>query len=265
MTQSFDAHSFDDGEAYERFMGGWSRAVAAPFLQWLAAPPALCWLDVGCGTGVFTQMVLDHGAAASVVAIDPSAAQVVFARQRVDHGRADFQVGAAEALPFAAGGFDIVCSALVLNFVADPKQALQEMRRVARPGGLIAAYVWDFEPELSPSGPLRAAMRQTGLPAPDVPGTPGSTLAALTALFESAGLIEVASRQIDATVVFPNFDDYWRSQMPSYAPPTKIIAGLAPDRRRVLIDALAAALPADAAGRIRYAARANAIKARVPV
>jgi ubiquinone/menaquinone biosynthesis C-methylase UbiE len=259
------AHSFDDGEAYERFMGGWSRAVAVPFLQWLAAPPARRWLDVGCGSGVFTQMVLNHSAASSVVAIDPSAAQVGFARKRVDERQAEFQVAAAEALPFASGSFDIVCSALVLNFVTDPDRALSEMRRVARPGGLIAAYVWDFEPELSPSRPLRTAMRQTGLAVPQMPGSAGSSVRALTTLFAAAGLEGVASRQIDATVVFRDFDEYWRSQTPSYSPITKIISSLASHHRSALIDALKKALPAAKDGSIRYAARANAVKARSPV
>ena len=259
------AHSFDDGEAYQRFMGCWSSAVATPFLHWLGAAPAQAWLDIGCGTGVFTRMVLDHSAASSVVAIDSSAAQVAFARKHVDEGLATFQVGDAEALPFATGRFDIVCSALVLNFVTDPNRALCEMRRVARTGGLIAAYVWDFECELSPSGPLRRAMRQIGLAVPDMPGSARSTVSALTALFASAGLQGIAGRQIEATTMFRDFDEYWHSQTPSYSPTTKIISNLAPHRRSALIKALENALPAAKDSRICYAARANAIKAQAPL
>jgi ubiquinone/menaquinone biosynthesis C-methylase UbiE len=160
------AHGFDDGEAYQRFMGCWSSAVATPFLHWLVAAPGQAWLDIGCGTGVFTRMVLDHSAASSVVAIDSSAAQVAFAREQVDDGIATFQVGDAEALAFATGRFDIVCSALLLNFVNDPGRALGEMRRVARPGGIIAAYVWDFECEVSPSGSLARRCARSGWRAP---------------------------------------------------------------------------------------------------
>ena len=258
------AHSFDDGEAYQRFMGCWSSAVATPFLHWLGAAPGQAWLDIGCGTGVFTRMVLDQSAPSSVVAIDSSAAQVAFARDHVDDGIATFQVGDAEALAFATGRFDIVCSALLLNFVSDPGRALGEMRRVAQPGGIIAAYVWDFECELSPSGPLRAAMRQIGLAVPEMPGSALSTVSALTALFASAGLQGVASRQIEATTTFRDFDEYWHCQTPSYSPTTRIISSLAPHRRSALVKALENALPTTKDGRICHAARANAVKAQVP-
>jgi hypothetical protein len=154
---------------------------------------------------------------------------------------------------------------LVLNFVGDAGRALGEMRRVARPGGIIAAYVWDFECELSPSGPLRAAMRRSGLAVPALPGSARSTVSALTALFASAGLQDVASRQIEATTTFRDFDEYWQCQTPSYSPTTKIIAGLAPERRRALAKALEKSLPASRDGRIGHAARANAVKARVPL
>ena len=257
-------HSFDDGEAYERFMGCWSRAVAKPFLCWLAAPPRSAWLDVGCGTGAFTRAVLDHAGACCVAAVDPSAAQVAFARRQILDEQARFEVADAQALPFAAGCFDVVGSALVLNFVADRGAALGEMKRVARPGALIAAYVWDFEAELSPSGPLRAAMRRIGATVPPMPGSSDSTTAALTGLFLSAGLEDVSCRQIEVAATFRDFPEYWQAQTPSYSPMTKVIDDLAPWRRTALVQAVQAMLPTAKDGTIQYAARANTVKGRVP-
>jgi SAM-dependent methyltransferase len=254
------AHSFDDGDAYERFMGRWSRAVAEPFLHWLAPVPGGAWLDVGCGTGAFAAVVLDRAAPVSIMAIDPSPAQVAFATRRTADSRATFQVADAQALPFADGTFDIVCAALVLNFVRDPSAALAEMRRVARPGALVAAYVWDFKRELSPSGPLRGAMRRVGLAVPAIPGTPVSTIGALTGLFAAAGLGNIVSRRIEVASVFVNFTEYWRSQMPSYAPSTTVIDQLNERERRALMQVLHETLPRAQDGAIRCVATANAIK-----
>lgn len=258
------AHSFDDGEAYERFMGSWSRSVAKPFLQWLAVPAEAAWLDVGCGTGVFTATVLDRAAPSSLVAIDPSSAQVAFARKRIEDERVAFEVGDAQALPFMDASFDIVCSALVLNFVSDRAVALSEMRRVARPSALIAAYVWDFESELSPSGPLRAAMRKIGLAAPAMPGSAASTMTALRRLFISAGLQDVRTRRLKATGTFRDFTDYWEAQTPSYSPTTKVINQLSSDHRAALIRVVQEMLPSKD-GKLTFSACANAVKARVPV
>lgn len=129
---------FDDGAAYERFMGRWSRAVGGDFLRWVGAPQHADWIDVGCGTGIFTQLILDTCAPRTVIGIDPEPAQIEHARRQSFASRADFRVGDAQQLPFDAASFDIVASALVINFVPDRTKALEEMRRVGRPGGIIA-------------------------------------------------------------------------------------------------------------------------------
>ena len=167
-------HSFDDGEAYEQFMGRWSRELGKAFLAWLQPPEGAHWLDVGCGTGIFTELISDTCAPASVIAVDPSESQIARARKRVARTKAEFRLADAQELPFPDESFDVVASALVMNFVPDKTRAMSEMRRVARPGGLIAACVWDFAAELSPSGPLRRAMRRIGIDAPPVPGTDAS-------------------------------------------------------------------------------------------
>ena len=258
------AHSFDDSAAYERLMGGWSRAVGAVFLHWLAAPEGACWLDIGCGSGAFTELILDGCSPGAVSAIDPAEAQIAHASRQPTAGRASFRVADAQALPFLDATFDVVASALAINFIPDRRRAISEMRRVARAGGLAAGYVWDFAAELSPTWPLRHALRQIGADVPQVPGTAESTLGALSALFERAGLEEVAVRFIDVTVPYRDFDDFWQAQTPSYSPATKMIAAMTESDRSRLIETVQAALPVCPDGRIEYSARANAIKARVP-
>ncbi|MEP6723987.1 MAG: class I SAM-dependent methyltransferase, partial [Variovorax sp.] len=255
---------FEDSAEYERFMGRWTRAVARVFLDWLAVAPGASWLDVGCGTGVLAETVLHLCAPASVHAVDVEPAQLAAAARGPAGAHVHFATGDARQLPFADAAFDAVASALLLNFVAERALALAEMRRVACPGGLIAAYVWDFAEELSPSGPLRKAMRRFGAEAPAVPGTESSGLQALQALFEATGLDIIETRTIDVCLSYENLEDFWQAQTPAYAPHTRIIAAMTDSDRASLMRAVAHSLPVGPSGTIQYCARANAIKSRVP-
>jgi ubiquinone/menaquinone biosynthesis C-methylase UbiE len=257
------AHSFDDSAAYERFIGRWGRAAGAIFLDWLAPPAGARWLDIGCGTGLFTELILDTCSPAAVFAIDQAKPQIDRALGKPVARRADFRVGDAQALPYPDSGFDVVASALTINFIPDRARALSEMRRVTRPDGFVAGYVWDFSAELSPSGPFRLGMRQVTAEVPALPGTADSRLEALTLLFKRAGLCGIATRSIDVTVSFPNFEAFWVAQTPSYSPMTKLIAAMTSDDRGKLVDAVRARLEPHPDGSIVYPARANAIKARV--
>jgi len=257
-------HCFDDSAAYECFMGRWSRAIGEIFLEWAAPPTGARWLDVGCGTGVFTELILDTRSPATVVAIDPEKAQIDYACRQLVSQRANFQIADAQALPFPDATFDIVASALAINFIPDRRRALSEMRRVARPSGLVAGYVWDFLAELSPSWPLRRAMRRIGVNVPEMPGTAESSFGALRALFESAGFEEIATTAIEVTQQFVGFEDFWQAQTSNYVPTTKTITAMAAGDRIRLIEAVRAELPVRQNGAIQYFARANAIKARVP-
>jgi ubiquinone/menaquinone biosynthesis C-methylase UbiE len=256
--------SFDDSAAYERAMGRWSRAVGPVFLDWVASPSGARWLEVGCGTGIFTELVLDTCSPAAVSAVDPAQAQIDHASRQPAAQRVNFRVADAQVLPFPDATFDVVASALVINFIPDRPRALSEMRRVARAGGIVAGYVWDFAAELSPSWPLRRGMRQFGADVPELPGTRDSSIGALTSLFEQAGFERIAARTIEVTLPYSDFNDFWRAQTPSYSPTTKIVAAMTKSERVRLMEAVRAVLPVGPDGRIEYSARANAIKGRVP-
>jgi SAM-dependent methyltransferase len=208
--------------------------------------------------------VLELCSPAAVIGIDSEAAQVGQASRGPAAGRASVEVGDARKLPFPDSSFDIVTSALVLNFIPERHQALAEMRRVARAGGAVAAYLWDFAEELSPSGPLRRALRRFGARVPPIPGTAESRLEILRALFQKRGLERIETRIIDVCLAYKDFDDFWKAQTPSYAPTTKVIASMTESDRTRLMRAVRDQLPTAPEGVIEYFARANAIKARVP-
>jgi SAM-dependent methyltransferase len=255
--------TFDDGCAYERFMGRWSRAVGEVFLEWVDPSPCARWLDVGCGGGAFTELVLARCSPAAVCAVDPVRAQIDYAHAQPVGNRAEFRVADAEKLPFPDASFDIVASALVINFIPDRPTALSEMRRVARAGGSVAGYVWDFAGERSVMSPIRLAMQQIGTSLPPTPGAEDSTLEQLDMLFRQAGLGNIATKPIDIRVTYPNFDDFWRAQTPNFNPLTQAIAALPHADRARIVDSVQEAIGTIDGG-ISYSARANAIMARVP-
>jgi ubiquinone/menaquinone biosynthesis C-methylase UbiE len=219
---------------------------------------------VGCGTGILAEALLDLCDPESVVGVDPSAAQIEQAAKGPAGRRASFERADAMDLPFPDASFDITASALVLNFISNPSRALEEMRRVTCPGGVVAGYVWDFARELSPSGPLRQAMRTFGVEVPAIPGTTRSSAEALHALFLQAGLRSIESRTIDVSLAYADFDDFWSAQTTRYSPTTPIIDAMTEGERRRLKRTVRERLVPGPKGRIEYSARANAIRASVP-
>ena len=213
---------FDDAAAYDLFMGRWSRGVGSVFLDWLAPPSGARWLEVGCGSGAFTAMVLDRCAPATMNAIDPSKSQIDYVWRGPLAQRADFQIADAQALPFPDATFDVVASALVINFIPDRPRGLTEMRRVARRSGVVLG----FRGGTGPSRPLRAGMRGVGLEPRGQSGTEDTSLAALRSLFERAGFETIETRAIDVSLDFSNFDQYWRAQTPPLHPNVKAMAAL---------------------------------------
>ena len=253
---------FTDGAAYEQLMGRWSRRVGDVFVQWLGAPPNLRWLDIGCGTGVFTEQVIRDCAPAAVTGIDPSPEQLAFAERRAGLGRAEFRVGDAQNLPFADESFDIAVMALVVHFIPDPGKAVAEMVRVLRRGGWGTAYVWDFTKAGSPTAPLAAAMKAIGLRSPMPPSPHATSSAALCDLWRGAGFGEIEDRAIAIPVEFAGFEEFWTSMTAPVGPVGQAIAAMTPDGRARLRNVLEQRMPARADGRVVYEARANAIKGR---
>lgn len=256
---------FEDAAAYDVFMRRWSCAVGDVFLDWIAPPTDACWLDVGCGTGAFTELILDTVSPARVSAVDAAQAQVEYACRHPVGQRAEFQIADARSLPFSDDTFDVVVAALVLNFIIGQSQALAEMCRVGRPGATIAACVWDYASDRSPGSLLRTGLRAIDIELEEVPGTADCGLDALRSLFERAGLHEIATRTIDVALSFASFDELWHVQTLNCGPRAKMLAALSAAERARLIDKVRLSLPADPAGSVLHSARAHAIKAHIPV
>ena len=253
---------FQDGAAYERLMGRWSQRVGTAFLDWLAPAPGLDWLDAGCGNGAFTELIARQGLPRYLAGIDPSPAQVAFACQRLGAAAA-IEVGMAQALPFADATFDVCTLALVIAFIAEPARGVGELVRVTRPGGMVAAYMWDL-PDGVPLAPMQRALLALGHPAPLPPSAPASNARALLGQWRDAGLIEVDSRAFPITVSFEDFDDFWQTNLLPVGPLAATLHGLSQAERDRLRAHLMNSLPADRRGRIAYPAWANAIKGRRP-
>ncbi len=256
---------FTDGAAYDRLMGRWSRAAGEVFLDWLALPPGLSWLDVGCGTGVFTELLLERGKAQSASAVDPAADQIAYARTKPANKQVDFRLADAQSLPFADRTFDAAAMALVMSFVPDAAKAVAEMKRVVKPGGIIGTYVWDFLGNGSPPQPLRAAVEAMGYEVPPMPGHRNSQLETLKGYFAGAALDEVAARTIEIEVSYANFDEFWLAQTVLANPTVQHIRKMSDTQMERLRAHLREHLPTAETGRIAYKARANAAKGRIPV
>jgi len=254
---------FNDGAAYERGMGPWSHLVGEVFLDWLAPQSGMRWIDIGCGNGAFTELLVQRCAPAEVQGIDPSEAQLAFARTRPASRFATFLQGDAMALPFDSGWFDAAVMALVLFFVPDPAKGVAEMTRVVRPGGTVAAYLWDSFGEGSPTAPIHAELLAFGVQPSRPPSAEASRMTVLRDLWTAAGLEAVETREIAVRRTFADFEDFWGSSVaqPTIGPPIAAMAAGDVDRLKAR---LRARLPADASGRIAYPARANAIKGRLP-
>ncbi len=155
-------NQFGDGAAYERMMGRWSHRVGEKFLDWLNAPKGLRWIDVGCGNGAFTEVLIARCAPAAVTGIDPSDAQIAYARKRPSVKMAQFRVAHAQSLPFEGNSFDAAAMALVISFVTDPQKAANEMARVTKPGGPVATYMWDIPGGGLPVNPIYRGLMEIG-------------------------------------------------------------------------------------------------------
>ena len=254
---------FDDGATYDRYMGRWSRIVGDVFLDWLAPERNLRWLDVGCGNGAFTEMLFERCAPAAIDGVDPSEAQLAFARAQPAAKLAKFHQGDAMALPFPDDAFDAAVMPLVIFFVPDPAKGVAEMARVVRAGGIVAAYGWDLTGGGFPYTALQQELRGLGVTHGMPPSPEAARLDVLQELWAGAGLQSIETRAIEVERTFDDFEDWWTTVLTGPSVSAKL-AAMAPDVRAALKERMRAHHPADASGRVTYGARANAVKGRVP-
>lgn len=261
---SAPADVWASGDAYEPYVGRWSRLVAREFLLWLEATPGATWLEVGCGTGALTEAILSATAPAYVHAVDRSLSYVLFARNRVHQDRrAAFMVADAHRLPQPARSIDEAVSGLVLNFIPEPAVAVAEMARVVRAGGLVAAYVWDYAGQMQLMRYFWDAAVALDAAASELDEGhrfPICHPAALESLFNGVELQGVESRAIDVPTRFRDFDDYWRPFLGGQGPAPGYAMSLGDAHRTELRERLRAALPAAADGSIDLIARAWAVR-----
>jgi ubiquinone/menaquinone biosynthesis C-methylase UbiE len=250
---------FDDGVAYEKVMGTWSRAAGKIFLEWLAPARGLRWIDVGCGTGAFAELIIERWAPAEVQGVDPSDAQLSSARTRPFGRIVKFQRGDALALPFSGAEFDSAIMALVIYYVPDPAKGVVEMVRVVRPGGTVAAYVWDMMGGGHPLEMMHAELSAMGFPALHPPLSEITGLETLRLLWRNAYLDEIETREITVRRTFADFEEYWTTSTLG-ATVRQTIAAMHPSDVELLKERMRGRLSADAAGHITCCARANAIK-----
>jgi SAM-dependent methyltransferase len=267
MEKPAASDTWSNADEYERYVGRWSRPVAIRFLEWLAVPRDLDWLEIGCGTGALTQTVLDRAYPRQVAAVEPSPGYLAAARERVRDSRVTFHQSGGERLSVADRCADAAISGLVLNFIPQPKPALAEQVRGVRPGGLVAAYVWDYAGRmelmrrfwdaavaLDPAARSKDEGVRFPLANPD----------ALAALWREAGLHPVETVNLDVPTVFTGFDDYWQPFLGKQGPAPGYCMSLSEAQRAALRERLRATLPTQADGSIHLIARALAVKGRVP-
>ncbi|MCH8861513.1 MAG: methyltransferase domain-containing protein [Proteobacteria bacterium] len=254
-------------EAYELRIGRWSRLVAQQFLGWLAPAPGLDWLDVGCGTGVLSDAVLERSNPRSLAGIDPQENVVRDAQAAHSDPRAAFHCVNAQNMPFDNAIFDVVVSGLVINFIEDQPRALSEMKRVLRPGGQVAAYVWDFAGDMELFRVFWDSAR--ALDAEAVKSDQGERFPVckpgpLGALFEAAGFENVGTSAIMIDMPYRDFADFWVPMTRGAGGIPDYVKALDPDRQAALETRVHDALPIAADGSFTLRGRAWAVRGLAP-
>jgi SAM-dependent methyltransferase len=255
--------TFDAADDYERFMGRWSRAIGERFLAWFGVPKGARWLDVGCGTGAFSETILRHASPAALSGIDPSPQQIDYVRARLpEHS---FQVGDSMSMPFGENEFDAVASALVIHFIPDRRKAFAEMKRVLAPGGLVGGYTWKrtADYDFAAYWPILRGAEQVGGAALRSAVVPEGSREGMCGSLESAGFTDVAATEIEVAQTYPSFDDYWQSQIHPSSPSGKTVAALDEQQQVELRELLSETMPA-MDGTVTYSATAIAGRARKP-
>jgi SAM-dependent methyltransferase len=222
------------GEAYAQFMGRFSVPLARLFADHVGVAAGQTALDVGCGTGALTRVLVERLGASQVGAAEPSEAFLGIVREQLPG--VDVRRGRAEELPFEDGRFDVVLAQLVVHFMADPVRGLREMARVSRPGGVVAANVWDHAGNSGPLAVFWDAARATDPDVVDEAHLPGVRQGHLEELFTAAGLTDLAATTLTVMVPHESFDAWWHPFTLGVGPAGAYVAGLDPQQRDALRD-----------------------------
>jgi SAM-dependent methyltransferase len=265
MAESSLHDAWQAGDSYDSYMGRWSRQIAPLFLDWIDAPDGLDWLEIGCGTGALSAAILSRCDPNSLISLDQSESFLEKARAAIADSRAEFRHGDAQALSVETASRNVVVSALMLNFVPNRQKALAEMKRVARIGGTVGFYVWDY-----PGGGVEFMRAFWNAATALDPGAiaftgrfPFCTPAGLTDLVVNAGLASVECVPIEVATVFRDFDDYWRPFTLGAGPAPGYCMSLDPEARQRLKERLQETLSRREDGAIPMKTRAWAVKALV--
>jgi SAM-dependent methyltransferase len=217
------------GDAYDRFMGRYSKPLAARFADWLEVGGGQRAVDVGCGPGALTEQLVARVGAEHVAAIDPSEPFVAACRSRFPG--VDVQQGAAESLPYDDDAFDVAAACLVVHFMTDPVGGVAEMKRVTRADGWVGATVWDLAGSRAPMAPLWEAVAEVAPEHPDERDFQGGSRASLVSVLEGAGLRDVEATELAVTVTHPTFEEWWEPYQHGVGPAGEAIAALGEERR----------------------------------
>ncbi len=258
---------FADADAYERFMGRWSRLVAPLLLEFADIPDGWRVLDVGSGTGSMSMEISAHRPQCRIVGVDPSKEYVAYSEARFRNDTADFQVGDAQSLPFSDFAFDASVSLLAFNFMPDPGRALAELRRVTRPEGRISAAVWDYGEGMQmlrifwdSAVELDAAADQA-----DERWMRLCRRGDLSSLWTEGGLTRVDEQPLEILMQFTSFNDFWQPFLTGQGPAGAFLQQLAPERQVALRDQILRRLPRAAQhGAFELRGRAWAVKGTTP-
>jgi SAM-dependent methyltransferase len=265
MSGTTLSDTWERGSPYEQYVGRWSRRIAPIFLEWLALPRGLRWLDLGCGTGALCAAVLDAFQPISVTGVEPSEGFLTTARANLA-GRVFLLRGDASAIPMGDESVDAAVSGLVLNFVPDARAALAEMARVTARGGTIAAYVWDYAEGMQLMRRFwdaAVALQPQAVALDEGPRFPLCHPEALRTVFVDAGLHDVDVTAVEIPTPFDSFADYWQPFLGGQGPAPAYAMSLDEGARVALRERLRSDLPTAADGSIALTARAWAVRATV--
>lgn len=253
------------GADYDRWMGRWSRLLAREFLRWLQLPPGLRWIDICCGSGVLTEGIVETNTPAGVAGIDASAEQIQFARAHRGQSDVTFEVGNAMSLPFPDESFDVAVCGLGLNYIPNAVEGLGEFKRVVRPEGTIALYVWDYGQGarfLREFWDAAAAVDPSAAEFDQANRFPMCTQAGLKNLFERTGLRDIETHPLNINTRFCSFEDYWEPLLSGQGSAPNYLASRDHQVQAAICQRLKDSLPTDSEGAIELPARAWAIRSR---